>query len=135
MMKDQATPRPWVIKKTLTGYAIHSYKKYPLDNECRETKAKHHKYSNICQLAYTTINKEANARLIVKAVNSYDEVQETMRALQSTASDRMIYNIKLLAIKDELVEALKQAKSFIEGVTGEVPNIIKQALSRAESES
>lgn len=48
----------------------------------------------------------SNAKLIVKAVNCHDD----------------------------LVEALKQAKSFIKGMTGECPNIIEQALSKAESE-
>ncbi len=42
--------------------------------------------------------------------------------------------IKAVNNHDALVEALKQAKSFIQGITGECPNIIKKTLKAVESE-
>ena len=101
MTKDNATPRPWhtrsgdccirIVEKSLPeGFSV-----------------------TICELSIGSFNFEANAKLIVKAVNCHDE----------------------------LVEALKEAHAMLENVGiekgqyyGKAINKVDQALSKAESD-
>lgn len=131
-MKDQATPRPWLLKGKLTVTKCGSMTK--LDHVICTVKNQLSGFN----LSEERLEQEANALLIVKAVNSYDEAQETMRVLQSTASDRAIEIIKLNNQKAELVEALKtlvyNCECIIqtEGIQILGLESVKQALSREQ---
>ena len=96
MNKDQATPRPWVVREykgrmryisPTSGFGLtiadtFLYSDNRLDN-----------------------NYEANARLIVKAVNEYDNLKELLR----TALPIVAHHEEYMGLTIAIEQALKKA--------------------------
>lgn len=55
-----------------------------------------------------------NAKLIVKAVNEYDDNQNTIKILEDAGGKMLEKVIKLEDLKDELIEALKEVIESME---------------------
>ncbi len=96
----QATKRPWQYQAPSREWETH-YKGYDTAK---------------CLTEVFECADEANALLIIKAVNEYDEKEKTLAFLSGVASDRNIEIIKLTNQKQELVEAIKYSLPFIQSV-------------------
>lgn len=109
--KDQATPRPW--QRSRDGRVIESVHTVPCIDAIDGGEGKMHQH--ICMIGNVKQfpDKEANARLIVKAVNCHDELISALKKSE----------IALLSANNSGVLSLDEAR---------VIKIIEQALSKAE---
>ncbi len=119
MNKEQATKRPWKMYTSEISCQIFEL------NGNGELVAD-------CHTTGSWELDEANAKLIVKAVNEYDKLVSDNETLHEINKDR-IWKVN---IHDELVEALKQIiNSGTGGSKFEIAeyyqNIAKQALKKA----
>lgn len=114
----QATKRPWEVLKMDNGDI--SVCTMACDG-----------VSDICYMN-SGLDHEANAKLIVKAVNRYDNNQETIKSqdAQLLAMDALLQKEKLKV--DELIEALKECQRFIPYEYPKLRGKVEQTLSKAQ---
>lgn len=120
MTKDNVTKSPWTVVKLRATLLFDKKESYVISIQL----------ANGEKIALLGENAEANARLIVKAVNEYDRNQEVVAEQNKTIRN-------LTFCHDELVEALKDIiKSHeeigIPSITLDEKSVIKakQALSK-----
>ena len=116
--QDKATPRPWVIE-TLAGKQIIS----------QIINANRPEFETVAEIGRIDIQND-NAELIVRAVNSHDELLEALKTLMQMIKDGKLVRdiskdsnfLSFFEQSKELVTNLTNASLAIAKAEGELPN-------------